>query len=189
MAHDDKPNATTTLFAVLNAFDGRVVGRCMRRPRHQEFNRFLNAVEAAVPAGEPIHAIVRSDAAHKHPKLIQWLARHPAGPCTLRRPAPAGSTPSRGFFAKLSKRCLKRGVVHSLVLLRETVNRFLRETNAEPKPFRWTRTPDTSIGAGHRGGERSATEGLAEAKEIDPLRPNQPPSCSRLTTLVRCRSV
>src|SRR4051812_11561742 len=51
VTHDYVRNGTTTLFAALNVLDGTVLGRCMQRHRHQEFLRFLNAVEAAVPAG------------------------------------------------------------------------------------------------------------------------------------------
>jgi len=46
MTHDYKRNGTTTLFAALDMLDGRVIGRCMQRHRHQEFIRFLNAIEA-----------------------------------------------------------------------------------------------------------------------------------------------
>jgi hypothetical protein len=38
--------------------DGTVIGRNMQRHRHQEFIRFLNQIEAAVPAGKVVHAIV-----------------------------------------------------------------------------------------------------------------------------------
>ena len=56
MTHDYIRNGTTTLFAALNVFDGTVIGQCMARHRHQEFIRFLNRIEAAVPAGKLIHA-------------------------------------------------------------------------------------------------------------------------------------
>src|SRR5829696_6463974 len=77
MTHDYKRHGTTTLFAALNILDGTVLGRCMQRHRHQEFIRFLNAIEAAVPAGKLIHVILDNYAAHKQPKVIAWLARHP----------------------------------------------------------------------------------------------------------------
>ena len=77
MTHDYKRHGTTTLFAALNVLDGTVIGRCMQRHRHQEFIRFLNAVEAEVPAGKLIHVILDNYAAHKHPKVMQCLARHP----------------------------------------------------------------------------------------------------------------
>jgi transposase len=77
MTHDYKRHGTTTLFAALNVLDGTVIGRNMQRHRHQEFIRFLNAVEAQVPERKSIHAIVDNYATHKHPKVRQWLARHP----------------------------------------------------------------------------------------------------------------
>jgi hypothetical protein len=43
-----------------------------------------------------------------------------------------------GFFAKLTRRRLKRGVFRSLVDLQVAINRFLAETNSTPKPFVWT---------------------------------------------------
>jgi hypothetical protein len=70
LTHDYKRHGTTTLFAALDVLDGTVLGRCMQRHRHQEFIRFLNAVEAAVPAGKIIHAIADNYAAHKHPKSL-----------------------------------------------------------------------------------------------------------------------
>ncbi len=69
MTHDYIRNGTTTLFAALNVLDGKVIGRCMQRHRHQEFIRFLNSVEAAVPAGKLIHAVADNYATHKHPKV------------------------------------------------------------------------------------------------------------------------
>jgi hypothetical protein len=56
MTRDYQRNGTTTLFAALNILDGTVIERCMPKHRHQEFIRFLNAVERAVPAGKLIHA-------------------------------------------------------------------------------------------------------------------------------------
>jgi transposase len=76
MTHDYKRHGTTTLIAALNVLDGKVIGRNMQRHRHQEFIRFLNAVEAEVPKAKAIHVILDNYAAHKHPKVRQWLARH-----------------------------------------------------------------------------------------------------------------
>ena len=77
MTHDYKRNGTTTLFAAFNVLDGTVIGQCMQRHRHQEFLRFLGAVEGAVPAGKVIHVILDNYAAHKHAKVRRWLTRHP----------------------------------------------------------------------------------------------------------------
>jgi hypothetical protein len=75
MTHDYKRHGTTTLFAALNVLDGTVIGRNMQRHRHQEFIRFLNAIEAEVPAGKVIHVILDNYAAHKHPIAVDnWMA-------------------------------------------------------------------------------------------------------------------
>src|ERR1035437_5018918 len=84
--------------------------RNMQRHRHQEFIRFLNAVEAQVPARKEIHAIVDNYATHKHPKVRQWLARHPRWTFHFTPTSASWLNAVEGFFAKLTKRRLKRGI-------------------------------------------------------------------------------
>src|SRR6202165_5855309 len=78
MTHDYKRNGTTTLFAALDVLEGKVIGRCMQRHRHEEFIRFLNTINAELPAGKTVHVILDNYAAHKHPAVLAWLARHHA---------------------------------------------------------------------------------------------------------------
>src|SRR6202795_1892410 len=151
MTHDYKRHGTTTLFAALNVLDGTVIGRNMQRHRHQEFIRFLNAVETQVPAPKQIHAIVDNYATHKHPKVRQWLARHPRWTFHFTPTSASWLNAVEGFFAKLSRRRLKRGVFRSVVDLQAAINRFVAETNADPKPFTWTANPDKIIAAVKRG--------------------------------------
>jgi transposase len=135
MTHDYKRHGTTTLFAALNVINGRVIGRRMQRHRHQEFIRFLNTVERAVPAGKLTHVVLDNYAAHKHPKVLEWLARHPRWTFHFTPTSASWLNAVEGFFAKLSTQRLKRGVFHSLVSLQEAINRFLAEANHDPKPF------------------------------------------------------
>jgi transposase len=151
MTHDYKRHGTTTLFAALNVLDGKVIGRCMQRHRHQAFIRFLNVTEAAVPKGRPIHAIVDNYATHKHPKVKAWLARHPRWTFHVTPTSASWLNAVEGFFAKLAKRRLKRGVFCSLVELQAAINRFLAEANLDPRPFRWTKNPHKIIAAVKRG--------------------------------------
>ncbi len=76
MTHDYKRNGTTTLFAALNVLEGNVIGRCMQRHTHQEFIRFLNAIEKEVPVNKQVHVVLDNYATHKHPKVVEWLGRH-----------------------------------------------------------------------------------------------------------------
>ncbi len=151
MTHDYKRNGTTTLFAALNVLDGTVIGRNMQRHRHQEFIRFLNAIEAQVPAGKLIHAIVDNYATHKHPKVRAWLANHPRWAFHFTPTSASWLNAVEGFFAKLTRRRLKRGVFRSVVNLQGAINRFVEETNADPKPFIWTADPNRVLAAVKRG--------------------------------------
>ena len=151
MTHDYKRHGTTTLFAALNILDGTIIGRNMQRHRHQEFIRFLNTLEAQVPAGKLIHAIVDNYATHKHPKVRAWLARHSRWTFHFTPTSASWLNAVEGFFAKLTRRRLKRGVFRSLVDLQAAINRFLDESNSEPKPFRWTADPDRVLAAVKRG--------------------------------------
>jgi transposase len=141
MTHDYIRNGTTTLFAALNVLDGTVIGRCMQRHRHQEFLRFLNAVEAAVPAGKLIHCILDNYAAHKHPKVLAWLARHPRWTFHFTPTSGSWLNAVETFFSALTRRRIRRGTFSSIVDLQAAINRYLDEHNADPKPFTWTATP------------------------------------------------
>jgi transposase len=172
MTHDYVRHGTTTLFAALNVLDGTVLGRCptgpdlagpvangtgstavpsMARHRHQEFIRFLNAVEAAVPAGKLVHCILDTDsvqpirATHKHPKVRAWLDRHERW--TFHYTPTSGSwlNAVESFFSAMTRRRLRRGVFHSLIDLQAAIHRYLAEHNADPKPFVWTATPEKII--------------------------------------------
>jgi transposase len=147
MTHDYKRHGTTTLFAALDVLEGKVIGRCMQRHRHQEFIRFLNAIEAQVPARKIVHVILDNYAAHKHPKVGQWLDRHPRFTFHFTPTSCSWLNAIEGFFAKLAKRRLKRGVFRCVVDLQAAINRFVIETNNDPKPFTWTADPDKIIAA------------------------------------------
>ena len=151
MTHDYKRNGTTTLFAALNVLDGAIIGRNMKRHRHQEFIRFLNEVDAQVPKQKSIHAVVDNYAIHKHPKVRQWLAQHPRWTFHFTPTSASWLNAVEGFFAKLTNRRLKRGVFRSVDDLKEAINNFIAQTNAEPKPFVWTARPNRILAAVKRG--------------------------------------
>jgi transposase len=153
MTHDYKRNGTTTLFAALNVLEGKVIGRCMQRHRHQEFVRFLNAIEREVPAGKRVHLILDNYATHKHPKVMAWLARHPRFTFHFTPTSASWLNAVEGFFATLARRRLKRGVFRSIADLQAAINRFVAEANHDPKPFVWTADPQRIIDAVARGKE------------------------------------
>src|ERR671916_283464 len=135
MTHDYERHGTTTLFAALNVLDGTVLGRCMQRHRHQEFIRFLNTVEASVPAGKLVHVILDNYAPHKHPKVRAWLARHPRWVFHFSPTSASWINAVGGFFSALTRRRLRRGVFQSVADLEQAIALYIREHNAASKPF------------------------------------------------------
>jgi DDE superfamily endonuclease len=141
ITHDYKRHGTTTLFAALDVLEGKVIGRCMQCHRHQEFIRFLNAIEAQVSARKLVHVILDNYAVHKHPKV--------------RLPLHANlvlvAQCSRGVLRQTCQAATKARVFRGVVDLQATINRFVAQTNQHPKPFIWTADPDKIIAAVRRG--------------------------------------
>src|ERR1700694_5012065 len=77
MTHDYKRNGTTTLFAALNVLDGKVIGECHARHRHQEWLRFLRRFEGEVPPQMELHLVMDNYGTHKEPQVQAWLKKHP----------------------------------------------------------------------------------------------------------------
>src|SRR6266487_7114710 len=151
ITHDYKRHGTTTLFAAFDVLEGKIIGQCMQRHRHQEFIRFLNTIEARVPAGKIVHVILDNCAAHKHPKVMEWLARQPRFVFHFTPTSASWLNAVEGLFALLAKRRLKRGVFRSLKELTDAIHSFIADTNANPKPFIWTKDPGKIIAAVKRG--------------------------------------
>ena len=151
ITHDYKRHGVTTLFAALNVLDGKVIGQCMKRHRHQEFIRFLNVIDARVAKKKTVHVIVDNYAAHKHPKVLEWIENHPRFVFHFTPTSASWLNAVESFFAKLTKKRTKRGVFRSLQDLKDAIHRFLDDTNANPKPFTWTKDPSKIIAAVKRG--------------------------------------
>jgi transposase len=146
-----KRHGTTTLFTALDVLDGRVIGQCMARHRHQEFIRFLNKINRETPAGQELHLIVDNYATHKHPKVQAWLGRHKRFHFHFTPTSASWLNAVEGFFAKLTRQRLKHGVFKGIVDLQAAINRYLAETNQNPQPFTWTADPDAIIEKVRRG--------------------------------------
>lgn len=153
--HDYTPHGTTTLFAALDVLAGTVLGRCMQRHRNSEFIRFLNAVEAAVPPGKAIHAILDNVATHKHPKVRVWLARHPRWTFHFTPTSASWLNAFEGFFSALTRRRLRRGSFTGVVDLQAAIKRYIAEHSRRARPFVWTKPATDIIAAVSRSPEPS----------------------------------
>jgi hypothetical protein len=123
------PTEPPTLFAALNALDGTVIGHNMRRHCHQGYTRFLNLIYAQSPTDKAVHVILDNYASHKHPKVRTWFKRHERFIFHFTLTSCSWLNAVEGYFAKLTRRHLKRGVLHFLFDLQTAINCFVPETN------------------------------------------------------------
>jgi len=138
MTHDYKRNGTTTLFAALSMLDGKVIGQCVPRHRHQEFLKFLRHLDAEFPEAVTLHLVMDNYGTHKTPEVQRWLARH-------RRFVPHFIPTSSSWlnlverwFGELTQKAVRRGAFVSVVDLIQAIEAFLAAWNENPKPFVWT---------------------------------------------------
>ena len=145
MTHDYKRHGTTTLFAALDVATGRVIGECMPRHRHQEFLRFLRAIDRDTPNGLDLHLIVDNYATHKHAKVKVWLKRHPRFHIHFTPTSASWINLVERFFGLITDEAIRRGVFHSVPDLILAIEDYLSVHNDEPKPFGWTASIDSIL--------------------------------------------
>jgi transposase len=138
LTHDYKRHGTTTLFAALSTLDGKVIGACLPRHRHQEFLRFLAQIDAETPSALALHLIVDNYATHKHPKVKAWLKRHPRFHLHFTPTSASWLNMVERFFRDLTTRRVRAGIFKSVAELETAIGDYLRLHNTHPKPFIWT---------------------------------------------------
>src|ERR1700681_3866983 len=141
-SHDYKRHGTTSLFAALDIATGRVIGKCYARHRAVEFRKFLDEIEAAVPADLDVHLVIDNYATHKAPLIRNWFNRRPRWHVHLTPTSSSWINQVERFFALLTERQIRRGIHRSVVALKATITTFIEQHNANPKPFRWTKSAD-----------------------------------------------
>jgi transposase len=138
MTHDYKRNGTTTLFAALDMLEGRLIGQCMPRHRHQEFIVFLRRIDAETPADLDLHLIVDNDATHKHPKVKAWLRRHKRFHLHFIPTSSSWLNLVERWFREITDKRIRRGVFKSVAQLIEAIRAYIEQHNDSPRPFVWT---------------------------------------------------
>jgi transposase len=137
MTHDYKRHGTTTLFAALNVLDGRVIGECMARHRHQEFLRFLRRLDRECPKGTPLHLIVDNYGTHKQPRVKAWLEKHPRFTLHFTPTSSSWLNLVERWFRDLTEKRVRRGSFESAPELIAAIKEYMTASNADPKPFVW----------------------------------------------------
>lgn len=137
MTHDYKRNGTTTLFAAIELMEGRLIGTCMPRHRHQEWIKFLNLIDEQTPAKMDLHLIVDNYNTHKHPKVQRWLKRHPRFHIHFIPTSSSWLNLIERWFREITDKRIRRGVFKSVDSLIQAIMDYIAEHNENPKSFTW----------------------------------------------------
>jgi len=143
MTHDYKRHGTTTLFAALEVLQGRVIGQCYERHRHQEFLKFLRRLDQEFPGDIPLHLVMDNYGTHKHPRTVAWLNRHPRFISHFVPTSSSWLNLIERWFGELTSKRVRRGSFFSVDDLQRAISDFLNAWNEEPKPFVWTATVES----------------------------------------------
>jgi transposase len=138
LTHDYKRHGTTTLFAALNTLDGSVIARCDNRHRHTEWLTFLRQIDRETPKDKVLHLICDNYATHKHPKVREWIEKHPRFHVHFTPTSASWLNMVERFFRDLTTERLRRGVFRSVPELIAAIQEYIAMHNRDPKPFVWT---------------------------------------------------
>jgi transposase len=153
MTHDYKRNGTTTLFAALNTLDGKVIGQCLPRHRHQEFLKFLRTINRQTDKGLDLHLIVDNYGTHTHPNVTAWLDKHPRFHMHFTPTSASWLNLVERWFREITDKRIRRGVFTSVDALVAAIIAYLESNNANPKPFVWMASMETIISKVKRANE------------------------------------
>ncbi len=136
--HDYKRNGTTTLFAALSMLDGKVIGDCMPRHRHQEFIRFLQLIDVKTPRDLALHLIVDNYGTHKHPRVQSWLKRHPRFHLHFIPTSSSWLNMVERWFREITDKRIRRSSFCSVPELITAINQYIESHNQNPRVFVWS---------------------------------------------------
>ena len=156
--HDYKRHGTTSLFAALDIATGYVIGKCYPRHRATEFRKFLDEIEANVPTDLDVHLVMDNYATHKTQIIRDWLAKRPRWHVHYTPTSASWVNQVERFFALLTERQIRRGVHRNLDALHQAITSFIVQHNADPKPFRWTKSADNILASIERFRVRNMPE-------------------------------
>jgi transposase len=145
--HSYVRHGTTSLFAALDVATGAVIGKCYKRHRATEFLDFLKQIDGNVPDGFDVHIVMDNYATHKTPMIKAWLARRPHYHVHFTPTSGSWINQVERWFAELTRKQIQRGVHTSTAQLEADIRSFIDRHNANPKPFRWTKSADDILAA------------------------------------------
>ena len=158
-SHDYERHGVTSLFTALDVKSGKTISAVHRRHRHQEFLKFLEAIDASVPSDTEIHIVMDNYGTHKVAKVRRWFLRHPRYHVHFTPTSGSWLNLVERLFAEVTERCVRRGSHTAVRQLEEAMLGYLKERNKNPKPFVWTAPAELILGKVQRLCERISNSG------------------------------
>ena len=142
MTHDYVRHGTTTLFAALNVLEGKVIGGCFERHRHEEFLKFLRQIDRQTPPELALHLIVDNYGTHKHAHVRRWLAKHRRFHLYFTPTSSSWLNLVERWFAEITRKRIRRGSFGSVAELVTVIEESIQINNQNPQSFVWTKRLD-----------------------------------------------
>jgi len=162
MTHDYKRHGTTTLFAALDVATGKVIGECLPRHRAKEFIAFLKKIDRIVAKRLDLHLVVDNYGTHKTAEVQAWLAMHPRFKLHFTPTSCSWLNLVERLFAEITRQRIRRGTFGSVAELEAAIEAWIKDRNADPKPFEWTAKPHKIISKHRRA--RNALANLSAGR-------------------------
>jgi transposase len=140
--HDYRRHGTTTLFAALDVKTGQVLGETRARHRAVEFRKFLDLIDANVPADLDVHLVLDNYGTHKTALIRRWFAKRPRYHLHFTPTYGSWLNMVERWFAGLTTKQLRRGVHRSIAALERAIHEYIDAHNVDAKPFVWTKNAD-----------------------------------------------
>jgi transposase len=139
--HDYYRHGTTTLFAALNAASGKVIGKCSKSHKAEDYVEFLKLLDRKTPRKKVLHIIADNYSSHKAPAVKQYL-EHKKGRF-VEHFIPTYSSwlnMVERWFAEITNKRIRRESWSSLKELEKAITDYIISWNESKRRFCWTKT-------------------------------------------------
>ena len=119
-----------------------MIGSLHQRHRAVEFLKFLQTIEANVPAQLDVHLVLDNASSHKTPKIRNWLAAHPRFHLHFTPTSSSWINLVERWFGELTTKLLRRGAHRSVRAMNADIRQWIETWNENPRPYVWTKTAE-----------------------------------------------
>jgi transposase len=142
-SHDYYRHGTTTLFAALNVASGKVIGKCKRSHKAEDYVDFLKEIDRCTPKDKVLHIIADNYSAHKAPAVKEYLKKKSKR--YVEHYIPTYSSwlnMIERWFAEITNKRIRRESWNSLKELEDAITDYIISWNKSGRRFCWTKSFD-----------------------------------------------